>query len=98
MYEVWDMRSGNRLVACETEAERTSWLLRLEADQGSGALSGMAVSEGEDRSELAYSWLLKLGKAHTMAEWDDLEADGVLCLGFAHGRGGDHAHWPERLA
>ncbi len=41
---------------------------------------------------------LKLGKAHTREEWDDLEADGVLCLGFADGRGGDHAHWPERLA
>jgi hypothetical protein len=41
---------------------------------------------------------IRLGKAHTLAEWDDLEADGVLCLGFAKGQAGSHANWPDLLA
>ena len=41
---------------------------------------------------------VKLGKVHTIPEWDDLEADGVLCLGFARGQAGSHAHWPDLRA
>ncbi len=65
------MRSGNRLVAFGTEAERTSWLMSLEADQGSGALAGLAVSEAEGRSELATAWLLRHKRIRTV---DDLAA------------------------
>ncbi len=36
---------------------------------------------------------LRLGKVHSLADWDDLEADGILCLGFADGATG-HVHWP----
>jgi hypothetical protein len=37
---------------------------------------------------------IRLGKAHTWQEWEDLEADGVLCLGFVRGQAGSHMHWP----
>ena len=37
---------------------------------------------------------LRFGRVHTWREWDDLEADGQLCLGYANGRDGEHEHWP----
>ncbi len=37
---------------------------------------------------------LRLGRAHSWAEWRDLESDGILCLGYRNGRDGEHEHWP----
>ena len=49
----------------------------------------------EERADIeAAEREIRLGKVHTISEWDDLEADGVLCLGFARGQAGSHAHWP----
>jgi len=36
------------------------------------------------------------GRAHTWPEWQDLEADGVLCLGYANWKSGEHVHWPSQ--
>ncbi len=37
---------------------------------------------------------IRLGRLHTLEGWADLEADGIVCLGYAEGQSGDHAHWP----
>ena len=39
---------------------------------------------------------LRAGRFHTLAEWWDIEADGIVCLGYANGRDGAHEHWPVR--
>ena len=40
-------------------------------------------------------WRALPGQWHTLDEWDDLEADGVICLGYRNGSDGEHEHWPS---
>ena len=53
------------------------------------------MTESEEQADIEAGFRdIRLGKVHTISEWDDLEADGVLCLGFVRGQAGSHMHWP----
>ncbi len=44
-WNVWDLRSGNRIASFDQPLEVTAWLSALAAEQGAGALDDLEVEE-----------------------------------------------------
>ncbi len=93
---LWAERIVCRLIGCRSVFAR--WF-----EWHHGAVYRRVYWVWKDRwmpSELLEGTLIglresKAGKLHTLDDWDDLEADGIVCLGYANGRDGEHEHWPS---
>ena len=58
-FEVWDLRSANRLVAFETSSDLAAWLVALVTSQGPEALEDLEVGwPGTAPSMAARDWLV----------------------------------------
>ena len=58
-FEVWDLRSANRLSAFETSAELAAWLVGLVTSQGPEALQDLEVGgPGTAPSMATRDWLM----------------------------------------
>jgi hypothetical protein len=80
-FEIWDSRSGNRLLSTPDLNEALTWAIRFWLREGEEAVSGLSIGDQRDRwvvSGRALRELLLQHMWHPASQWETSASDRVV--------------------